>query len=71
MPDRKPSNSINYKDAGVDIFHASTRRFWIPEFEESDLNLAGWTRKVTGAPEVAASASRSWTTWSREPSRAV
>ena len=37
-------------DAGVDIYHASTRRFWEPEFEGSDLNLAGWTRKITGLP---------------------
>lgn len=37
-------------EAGVDIFHASTRRFWEPEFEGSDLNLAGWTRKLTGKP---------------------
>jgi 2,4-dienoyl-CoA reductase-like NADH-dependent reductase (Old Yellow Enzyme family) len=35
-------------DAGVDIFHASTRRFWQPEFEGSALNLAGWTKKLTG-----------------------
>jgi 2,4-dienoyl-CoA reductase-like NADH-dependent reductase (Old Yellow Enzyme family) len=38
--------------AGVDVFHASTRRFWIPEFEGSDLNLAGWTRKITGQPTM-------------------
>ncbi|BFT73889.1 NADH:flavin oxidoreductase [Paenibacillus sp. P36] len=38
--------------AGVDIFHASTRRFWEPEFEGSDLNLAGWTRKITGKPAI-------------------
>ena len=38
--------------AGVDIFHASTRRFWLPEFDGSDLNLAGWTRKITGAPTI-------------------
>ena len=25
-------------DAGVDIFHCSTRRFWEPEFEGSELN---------------------------------
>lgn len=36
--------------AGVDIFHCSQRRFWEPEFEGSDLNLAGWTRKITGKP---------------------
>lgn len=35
-------------DAGVDVFDASTRRFWLPEFEGSDLNLAGWAKKVTG-----------------------
>ncbi|MEV8065511.1 NADH:flavin oxidoreductase [Streptomyces sp. NPDC085995] len=35
-------------EAGVDVFHASTRRYWVPEFEGSDLNLAGWTKKITG-----------------------
>lgn len=40
-------------NAGVDIFHCSTRRFWEPEFAaESDLNLAGWTRKLTGKPAI-------------------
>jgi len=39
-------------DAGVDIFHASTRRFWQPEFEGSELNLAGWTKKLTGKPAI-------------------
>jgi 2,4-dienoyl-CoA reductase-like NADH-dependent reductase (Old Yellow Enzyme family) len=39
-------------EAGVDIFHASTRRFWVPEFEGSDLNLAGWTKKITGKPTI-------------------
>ncbi|WP_030788864.1 NADH:flavin oxidoreductase [Streptomyces sp. NRRL S-920] len=34
--------------AGVDAFHASTRRYWLPEFEGSDLNLAGWVKKLTG-----------------------
>lgn len=38
--------------AGVDIFHASTRRFWEPEFAGSELNLAGWTRKFTGKPVI-------------------
>lgn len=38
--------------AGVDIFHCSTRRFWIPEFDGSDLNLAGWTKKLTGKPTI-------------------
>jgi 2,4-dienoyl-CoA reductase-like NADH-dependent reductase (Old Yellow Enzyme family) len=41
-------------DAGVDIFHCSTRRFWEPEFAEtgSDMNLAGWTKKITGLPTI-------------------
>ncbi|MCX7552605.1 NADH:flavin oxidoreductase [Marinicella sp. S1101] len=39
-------------DAGVDMFHCSTRRFWEPEFEGSDLNLAGWTKKLTGKPTI-------------------
>jgi len=39
-------------DAGVDIFHCSTRRFWEPEFDGSDMNLAGWTKKLTGKPTV-------------------
>ena len=38
--------------AGVDIFHCSTRRFWLPEFEGSELNLAGWTKKITGKPSI-------------------
>lgn len=39
-------------DAGADIFHCSTRRFWEPEFDGSDLNLAGWTKKLTGKPTI-------------------
>jgi 2,4-dienoyl-CoA reductase-like NADH-dependent reductase (Old Yellow Enzyme family) len=38
--------------AGIDAFHCSTRRFWEPEFEGSDLNLAGWTKKLTGKPTI-------------------
>ncbi|HSZ73432.1 MAG TPA: NADH:flavin oxidoreductase [Rhizomicrobium sp.] len=41
-------------EAGVDMFHCSTRRFWEPEFPEtgSDMNLAGWTKKITGLPTI-------------------
>ena len=41
-------------DAGVDCFHCSTRRFWEPEFPGtgSDLNLAGWTKKLSGKPTI-------------------
>jgi 2,4-dienoyl-CoA reductase-like NADH-dependent reductase (Old Yellow Enzyme family) len=38
--------------AGVDAFHASTRRYWVPAFEGSNLNLAGWTQKLTGKPAI-------------------
>lgn len=39
-------------DAGVDIFHCSTRRFWEPEFEGSDLGFAGWVRKLSGQTTI-------------------
>lgn len=39
-------------EAGVDIFHCSTRRFWEPAFEGSELSLAGWTKKVTGKTTI-------------------
>lgn len=39
-------------DSGVSLFHASTRRFWEPEFPDSSLNLAGWTKKITGLPTI-------------------
>ncbi|MFZ5720714.1 MAG: NADH:flavin oxidoreductase [Pseudomonadota bacterium] len=40
-------------DAGADCLHCSQRRFWEPEFEGSDLNFAGWAKKVTGVPTIA------------------
>ena len=42
-----------FADAGVDIFDASMRRFWLPELPESPLNLAGWAKKLTGKIAVA------------------
>ncbi len=39
-------------DAGVDILHCSQRRFWEPEFEGSDLNFAGWAKKITGKATI-------------------
>ncbi|WP_185983189.1 NADH:flavin oxidoreductase [Aureimonas mangrovi] len=43
-------------DAGVDVFHASQRRFWEPEFAEIDgekgLNFAGWAKKLTGKASI-------------------
>lgn len=54
-------------DAGVDMLHPSTRRHYVPAFEdhpedhseghseghEAGLSLAGWTKKVTGVPVIA------------------
>ncbi|WP_417350892.1 NADH:flavin oxidoreductase [Flavobacterium alkalisoli] len=39
-------------EAGVDIFHGSQRRYWENEFDGSDLNFAGWLKKVTGHPTI-------------------
>ncbi len=39
-------------DAGADAIHCSQRRFWEPEFEGSDLNFAGWAKKLTGAVTI-------------------
>ena len=45
-----------FVDAGVDVLHASQRRWWEPEFAEVDgeqgLNLAGWCKKLTGLPSI-------------------
>ncbi|MEO5330691.1 MAG: NADH:flavin oxidoreductase [Magnetococcus sp. YQC-5] len=40
------------KEAGVTIFHASNRRYQEPEFPGSNLNLAGWTKMITGCPTI-------------------
>lgn len=39
-------------DAGIDVFHCSQRRFWEPAFEGSELNVAGWAKKLTGKPTI-------------------
>ena len=45
-----------FVDAGVDVLHASQRRYWEPEFPEVDgedgLNCAGWAKKLTGLPTI-------------------
>jgi 2,4-dienoyl-CoA reductase-like NADH-dependent reductase (Old Yellow Enzyme family) len=42
-------------EAGVDVLHPSTRRHYAPAFPDLDsqLSLAGWTKKVTGRPVIA------------------
>ena len=41
------------EDAGVDLFHASARRLWIPEWPGSDLGIAGWAKSLPNVPVVA------------------
>lgn len=40
-------------EAGVSVLHVSTRRYWLPEFDDSDRTLAGWTKHLTGLPVIA------------------
>ena len=40
-------------DAGTDIFHASTRKFWQPAFGDSELSFSAWVRKLGGKPTIA------------------
>jgi 2,4-dienoyl-CoA reductase-like NADH-dependent reductase (Old Yellow Enzyme family) len=51
-PDEMSAWLTPLADAGADIFHCSQRRFWEPEFEGSDLNFAGWAKKLTGRPSI-------------------
>lgn len=41
-----------WEEAGVDLFHASTRRFYLPEWQGSDLGIAGWTRRLGSRPVI-------------------
>jgi 2,4-dienoyl-CoA reductase-like NADH-dependent reductase (Old Yellow Enzyme family) len=41
------------RDAGADIIHASTRRFWEPEWPGDPRGLAGWVRALSGLPTIA------------------
>ena len=41
------------EDAGADMFHASARRFWLPEWPDSERSIAGWTKHLSGKPTIA------------------
>lgn len=45
-------------EAGADAFHLSQPKFWQPAFPEfdSELNLAGWAKKLTGITSIAVGA---------------
>lgn len=54
---KNPAELANFleplTDAGVDIFHCSTRRLTVPEFPGYPENLAHWSKKITGKPVIA------------------
>lgn len=40
------------RNAGVDVLHCSTRRFWEPEWAGDGKNLAGWVKALSGLPTI-------------------
>jgi 2,4-dienoyl-CoA reductase-like NADH-dependent reductase (Old Yellow Enzyme family) len=40
------------RDAGVDVLHCSTRRFWEAEWPGDGRNLAGWVKALSGLPTI-------------------
>jgi 2,4-dienoyl-CoA reductase-like NADH-dependent reductase (Old Yellow Enzyme family) len=40
------------RDAGVDVLHCSTRRFWDAEWTGDGKNLAGWAKALSGLPTI-------------------
>ena len=51
---RRSANEVTIlRAAGVDVSHASARYFWVPEWPDSDLGVAGWTKSMTDAPVIA------------------
>jgi 2,4-dienoyl-CoA reductase-like NADH-dependent reductase (Old Yellow Enzyme family) len=53
-PTRLQDVLLPLKQAGVDVFHASRGYgpFWLPEYKESSLSLAGWCRRTTAMPTI-------------------
>jgi 2,4-dienoyl-CoA reductase-like NADH-dependent reductase (Old Yellow Enzyme family) len=39
-------------EAGVDVLHCSTRRFWEAEWTGDGRNLAGWVKALSGLPTI-------------------
>lgn len=40
------------QEAGVDVLHCSTRRFWEAEWAGDGRNLAGWVKALSGLPTI-------------------
>jgi len=51
-PDELQVFTCMMKEAGVDVLHASTRRFWEAEWEGDGRNLAGWAKSACGLPVI-------------------
>jgi 2,4-dienoyl-CoA reductase-like NADH-dependent reductase (Old Yellow Enzyme family) len=51
-PDEMEQWLVPLAEAGADVLHMSQRRYWEPEFAGSDLNAAGWAKKLTGRPTI-------------------
>ncbi len=51
-PDELAEMARIFRDAGVDVLHASTRRFWEAEWDGDNRNLAGWTKAGAGLPVI-------------------
>jgi 2,4-dienoyl-CoA reductase-like NADH-dependent reductase (Old Yellow Enzyme family) len=43
---------LAFRAAGASILHASTRRFWVPEWPEQDWSVAGWARHFSSLPTI-------------------
>lgn len=41
-----------FEQAGADMLHVSTRRFFLPEWPGSELGLAGWVKSMTDLPVI-------------------
>jgi len=44
--------TVTLREAGVDVLHCSTRRFWEAEWPGDNRNLAGWVRALGGLPTI-------------------
>jgi 2,4-dienoyl-CoA reductase-like NADH-dependent reductase (Old Yellow Enzyme family) len=51
-PDELATMARLFRKAGVDVLHASTRRFWEPEWDGDAKNLASWAKAGSGLPVI-------------------
>lgn len=51
-PDELQRMTAMLREAGVDVLHCSTRRFWESEWAGDRRNLAGWVKALSGLPTI-------------------